>query len=133
MPPLMDRPVLREVEYDQLDWETHPIDLVSAPQGWGPFDCAWQPLPLWHDPADDITDEYGHGESNEWQFAPPYDIITVYGDDSMDYEWDTSYDVVGDQEAAEDEVGDYSTIAQVVGNTGRQSMLSRLRTTVMGG
>ena len=132
----MERPVLRHVTYESLPWQTHPIDLVDAPQGWGPFNGAWTPWD-WHDPANDISDHYGSGESNEWLFSPftadgnGVGWYTVFGDPAMDYAFNTSYDAVAQQEA--EDYGNTSTIANVVSSSHGTSMIQRLRDAIMGG
>lgn len=129
MPPIMNRPVVRKLTFAPLPYETHPIDTYEGPQGWGPFNGAWTPWD-WMDPADDISDHYGSGESNEWQFAPPYDMLTLFGDDSLDFVNNTSYAAVAQQTAQENDLAYTSTIANVVPRGG--DFLSRLREIVSG-
>lgn len=126
---MMETPVLRNLTFAPLPWQTHPIDLYDGPQGWGPFTGPWTPWD-WHDPADAIAYTYGHGESNEWQFAPDYDIITVFGDPSLDWAWNTSYDAVAEQDAADSQMAYTSTIANVVAPS--PSLLDRFRSAIGG-
>lgn len=126
----MQKPVVRQLEFAPLPWETHPIDLYQGPQGWGPFNGAWTPWD-WMDPADDIAYTYGHGETNEWQFAPPYQTLTLFDDSSLDFVNNTSYAAVAQQAQADQETAYTSTIANVVSRP--PSMLSRLRAAMNGG
>lgn len=107
---ILTLPVLEEVEYGELPYITHPIDTVTGRQGWGPFTGPWTPWD-WMDPADDISDSWSG--SNDWQVALPYDLLTVFGDNSLDYAWSTSYDVAAEQAAAQDSHAQTSTIANV--------------------
>ncbi len=126
---MTNQPVLRELTYGSLDWVTHPIDLYDGPQGWGPFNGPWTPIDF-ADPAADISYMYGSGESNDWEFAPPYDVISVFADHSLDFAWNTSYDVAAER-AAKERAQEYnSTIANV---SAPPTMLSRLRYVLQGG
>lgn len=131
---MMAVPVLRHVRYESLPWDTHPIDLVEAPQGWGPFNGAWTPWD-WHDPANEISDHYGSGESNDWEFSPFITEgdgggwYTVFGDPAMDYV-NTSYDAIAEQEA--EDYGNSSTISNVISSSHGTSMLDRLRQAIAG-
>jgi hypothetical protein len=123
---VMEMPTIRPLSYGSLDWVTHPIDLYDGPQGWGPFYGPWTPWDF-RDPAADIAFSYGMGESNEWQFAPPYDVITVFGDPALEWVNNTSYDSAMAQAQEERQTSYNSTIANVVPNDGNSSFLNRLQ------
>lgn len=129
MPPIVNRPVIRQLTFAPLPYETHPIDTYEGPQGWGPFNGAWTPID-WDDPADMISYEYGSGESNDWEFAPPYDMLTLFGDDSLDFVNNTSYAAVAQQRVEEDNLAYTSTIANVIPRT--SNFLDRLRDIISG-
>lgn len=130
MPPIMNRPVIRRLTFAPLPYETHPIDTYEGPQGWGPFNGAWTPWD-WMDPADEISDVYGSGESNEWMFGPSYDLLTLFGDDSLDFVNNTSYDAVAAQNTEEQQLAYTSTIANVIPR--KNDFLDRLRGIISGG
>lgn len=129
MPPIRNTPELKELTYAPLPWDTHPIDLVEQPQGWGPFNGPWTPWDFL-DPAASISD--GYDGDNEWQFAPPADILTVFGDRSLDLVGNTSYDVMAEQVQSQQEQSYTSTIANVVPNPNRGNFLKALRDALMG-
>jgi hypothetical protein len=122
---VMEMPTIRPLTFGSFDWATHPIDTYDGPQGWGPFYGPWTPWDF-RDPAADIAFSYGMGESNEWQFAPDYDVITLFGDSSLDYVNNTSYDTAMAQEQADRQTSYNSTIANVVPNDGNASFFDRL-------
>lgn len=121
----MDMPTIRPLEFGSFDWQTHPIDTYDGPQGWGPFYGPWTPWDF-RDPAADLAFTYGMGESNEWQFAPDYDVITLFADASLSYDWNTSYDVAMDNARDEQQTSFTSTIANVVPNDSSESFMTRL-------
>jgi len=127
---LGNQPTIRDLRFAPLPLATHPIDLYDGPQGWGPFYGPWTPWDF-RDPASSISDHYGMGESNDWQFAPPYDIITVFHDPSLDWVYNTSYDVSAEHAQAADEIQYSSTISnQVPAHTG--GFLQRLASVLRG-
>jgi hypothetical protein len=77
------RLVERNLYYEALPWETHPIDLAYGSQGWGPFHGPWTPedfvSPFW---GIDITWAAG---DNATTFSPPWQITTLMEDPSTDY------------------------------------------------
>ena len=122
----MEEGTLRALTFGSLPYDTHPIDTYDGPQGFGPFWGPWTPIDF-ADPAASVAYMYGHGESNDWEFAPDYDIITVFSDHSLDFAWNTSYDV-GAMNAQDEAQQSYnSTIANVVPNPNASSFISRLR------
>lgn len=121
---MMELPTLEHLQYAPLPYQTHPIDTYHGPQGWGPFWGPWTPWD-WHDPAAHISDRYGMGESNEWQFAPPYDVITLFHDHSLGYAANTSYQAEAQRSASEQELSYTSTISNAVPAPG--SFIQRLR------
>lgn len=121
---MMELPTLRDLHFAPLPYQTHPIDLYDGPQGWGPFYGPWTPWDF-RDPAASIAYTYGHGESNDWQFAPPYDVITVFADPSLNWAGNTSYDIAMQNAQNEQQTAQSSTIANVVPKT--SSFLSKLR------
>lgn len=122
---VMDLPTIRPLTYGSFDWATHPIDTYDGPQGWGPFYGPWTPWDF-RDPAADLAYTYGMGESNEWQFAPDYDVITLFADHSLNYDWNTTYDTAMEAARDEQQTSYTSTIANVVPNEGNQSFLAKL-------
>lgn len=126
---MQELPTLRNLEFSSFPWQTHPIDMYHGPQGWGPFYGPWTPWD-WHDPAAHISDRYGSGESNEWQFAPPYEIATLFADPSLRWAYNTSADVAAEQEEARQEVSYTSTISNQVPAPG--SFFGRLRELING-
>lgn len=77
------RLVERQLTYAPLPWDTHPIDTVTGSQGWGPFEGPWTPQdfisPFW---GIDITWAAG---DNATTYSPPYDILTLQEDPSLDF------------------------------------------------
>jgi hypothetical protein len=75
--------VLRPLQYQSIQWETHPIDIAIGPNGWGPFHGPWTPQdfisPYWG-----IDATWMHGD-NAIYFAPGYANLTVYEDPSIDF------------------------------------------------
>ena len=73
----------RNLYYEPLPWETHPIDVAHGSQGWGPFDGPWTPQdfisPFW---GIDITWAAG---DNATTYTPPWALITLMEDPSTDY------------------------------------------------
>ena len=122
---MMELPVLRPLTFAPLPYDTHPIDTYQGPQGWGPFYGPWTPWDF-RDPAASVSYEYGNGESNDWQFAPDYDVYTVFADHSLDLAWNTSYDNSMQQAEDERSKSRTSTIANVVAQSG-PSFFTRLR------
>lgn len=127
----MELPTLRNLTYAPLPYDTHPIDTYDGPQGWGPFYGPWTPFDF-PDLAADIAYTYGHGESNDWLFAPPYDVVTVFGDRSLEFDWNTSYDAAMTQAQEERQQSYTSTIANVIPNASQSSLLSKLREVLQG-
>jgi hypothetical protein len=76
------------VTFESLPWNTHPIDIVHGPQGWGPFAGPWSP----QDYVPAVCSVGGQsGVSNHWcedaytpTMAPGYADITVFTDRSQD-------------------------------------------------
>lgn len=128
---MMEKPVLRQLTFAPLPLQTHPIDTYDGPQGWGPFNGAWTPWD-WHDPAVHISDRYGSGESNEWEFAPPYDVITLFSDHSLSYVNNTSYALEVQRDKEEQDRAYTSTAANARAGRG-QSVIARLREMLTGG
>jgi hypothetical protein len=123
---VMEMPTMRNLTFGSWDYATHPIDTYDGPQGWGPFYGPWTPWDF-RDPAADIAFSYGMGESNEWQFAPDYDVITLFGDPSLEFVNNTAYDMMAGQAQDERQTSFNSTIANVVPNEGNTSFLNRLQ------
>ena len=79
------QPIWKRVTYRALDVQSHPIDTVEGPQGWGPFDGPYSPrdylcpqtqmamsgINVGYNLKTDITDH-----------APGYHDITVFTDRS---------------------------------------------------
>lgn len=129
MPPMRENPVLRQLTYAPLPYETHPIDLYDGPQGWGPFNGPWTPWDFL-DPSASVSD--GYDGDNEWRFAPPYELLTVFGDRSIDFVNNTSYDVNAQQMMAQEEQSYTSTIANVIPNPNRGNFLKALKSALSG-
>lgn len=79
---------IRHLQYAPLPWQTHPIDLASGSQGWGPFQGPWQPVDF-ASPAMamgnggiDIT--YNKGD-NRLRLSPPYQVATVFRDNATSF------------------------------------------------
>ena len=123
-------PTLRSLTFGSLPYDTHPIDTYDGPQGWGPFYGPWTPWDF-RDPAADISYVYGSGESNDWQFAPDYDVITLFADHSLDYVANSSWDVAAQNSEDEQRTSYTSTIANVVPQPA-PSWLRRLRDSLQG-
>ena len=127
---IQELPTIRQLTFAPLPYDTHPIDTYDGPQGWGPFYGAWTPWDF-RDPAADIAYTYGHGESNEWQFSPDYDVITLFADHSLEWDWNTSYDSAATQQFDEQQRAYTSTAANAIAPRG-PSMLSKLRDALSG-
>lgn len=121
---MQELPTLRPLTFAPFPFQTHPIDTYDGPQGWGPFYGPWTPWDF-HDPAAQIAYTYGHGESNDWEFAPPYEITTLFQDRSLEWVFNTSYDVEAQNAEAEAEIQYTSTISNQVPAPG--SFINRLR------
>jgi hypothetical protein len=73
---------LKKLTFSAMPWETHPIDLVSQPQGWGPFRGPWQgEESSFINPAAYIDIGYGQSD-NTWRFGPGYGKGTLFMDRS---------------------------------------------------
>lgn len=76
---------LRNLTYGALPWQTHPIDLASGSQGWGPFAGPWQPVdfasPAMSMGAGGIDITWNKGD-NRIRVAPPYQVATYYRDNA---------------------------------------------------
>lgn len=79
---------IRHLTYSALPWQTHPIDIASGSQGWGPFKGPWTPLDF-ASPAMamgnggiDIT--YNSGD-NRVRLSPPYQVATIYRDNATSF------------------------------------------------
>ena len=72
--------------YAPLPWQSHPIDTVQGPQGWGAFNGPWTPRDFLSSTA---MASGGSGISSSWIqgdntvfTAPPYQTMTVFPDRS---------------------------------------------------
>lgn len=73
------RKVVGRTEYHALPYETHPIDLIDHPNGWGWKLGPWMPV-QYENPADGISIAWSG--ANDVMISPPYDVTTLFDDPS---------------------------------------------------
>lgn len=100
---------LRQVAYTSFPLLTHPIDMVTGKQGWGPFAGSWQPVQF-IDPAQNISAAYSG--SNTWLYGPGYQNITLLDDPSESRADNSSLWSVIKGALGQAQSGSSSTIAQ---------------------
>jgi len=73
------------LSYQALPWDTHPIDTVHGPQGWGPMNGPYTPFnfpELVTNMANGGIDITWSAGSNLTMLAPPYGVTTIFTDNS---------------------------------------------------
>ncbi len=121
------REVLRNLTYEELPYDSHPIDIAHGSQGWGPFRGPYTPLNF-DSVFDPIDIGYEHGD-NRIRIGPGYQDLTVFMDPSQDRVSNASF-LATIQQAAAQEGGGYSnTIANgyQAGDAVPSSRLDKLR------
>ncbi len=73
--------ILKNLTFEALPWDTHPIDIAHGSQGWGPFMGPWTPFDFF-DPADNIDCTWLKGD-NRTDYGPGYQDLTLFLDPSI--------------------------------------------------
>lgn len=79
--------VMRKTTYAPLPWETHPIDTVVGPQGWGPFEGPYSPkdyLPQGNCAGISGLDIGYNKDPFLPDHGPGYSEVTIFTDRSTD-------------------------------------------------
>lgn len=82
---MTQQPVLiKQLTYEALPFNTHPIDIAHGPQGWGPMAGPYTPLdfasPAMAGMGGQGIDQYWTQGNNSIMYAPPYATKTVFMD-----------------------------------------------------